>query len=322
MLLVAFLLFIVVLYFVGPKVPVDTRYTIPDLPDDLDGYLQSREARFDDITENTEKVIHWANPATKEKTPLAFVYFHGFSATRQETMPVPELVAKHFDSNIYYARLTGNGRSADAMALGTVNRWVNDASEALTIASQIGERTIIIGSSTGASLGWWASCQKEFQPQIASLVFFSPNFGVADSRGTLLTIRWGKQLAKAIIGNYRETEAYSEAHAKYWTLRYPTEALLPMMGMVKVARKNDPSLCNQPVFVTYSPHDDTVSASKIQQFCQSLKCNKRILKIDAPEDLSQHVIVGDILAPQNNRRVTDAVIDFIETEVVNKEALS
>ena len=72
----------------------------------------------------------------------------------------------------------------------------------------------------------------------------------------------------------------------------------------------------------YSPHDDTVSASKIQQFCQSLKCNKRILKIDAPEDLSQHVIVGDILAPQNNRRVTDAVIDFIETEVVNKEALS
>lgn len=316
MLLVAFLLFIVVLYFIGPKVSVDTSYTIPDLPDDLDTYLQNREARFDDVTDGTEKIIHWANPNTKEKTPLAFVYFHGFSATRQESMPVPELIAEHFNSNIYYARLTGNGRSADAMALGTVNRWVNDASEALTIAKQIGERTIIIGCSTGASLGWWASCQKDFQSQIASLVFFSPNFGTADARGNLLTIRWGKQLAKAIIGKYRETEAYSEAHAKYWTLRYPTEALLPMMGMVKVARRSTPSLCNQPVFVAYSPHDDTVSASRIQQFCQKLTCRKRILAIDAPDDLSQHVIVGDILAPHNNQRVADAVIDFIETEVV------
>ena len=316
MLLVAFLLFIVVLYLVGPKVSVDTSYTIPDLPEDLNTYLQNQEARFDDVTDGTEKVIHWANPSTKEKTPLAFVYFHGFSATRQETMPVPELIAKHFNSNIYYTRLTGNGRSSDAMALGSVNRWVNDASEALTIAKRIGDRTIIIGSSTGASLGWWASCQKNFQPQIASLVFFSPNFGTADTRGTLLTIRWGKQLAKAIIGDYRETEAYSEAHAKYWTLRYPTEALLPMMGMVKVARRSEPSLCNQPVFVAYSPYDDTVSASKIRQFCQRLTCRKRILEIDAPDDLSQHVIVGDILAPQNNRRVTDAVIDFIETDVL------
>ena len=101
MLLVAFLLFIVVLYLVGPKVSVDTSYTIPDLPDDLNTYLQNQEARFDDVTDGTEKVIHWANPSTKEKTPLAFVYFHGFSATRQETMPVPELIAKHFNSNIY-----------------------------------------------------------------------------------------------------------------------------------------------------------------------------------------------------------------------------
>ena len=315
MLLVVFLLIIVVLYLAGPKVSVDTSFTIPDLPDDLDDYLQRAEARFDDVTDGTEKVIRWANPSTKEKTPLAFVYFHGFSATRQESMPVPEMIAGHFNSNIYYTRLTGNGRSSDAMALGTVNRWVNDASEALAIAAEIGERTIIIGCSTGASLGWWASCQKEFQQQIAALVFFSPNFGVADKRGTLLTVRWGRQLAKAIIGKYRETEAHSEAHAKYWTLRYPTESLLPMMGMVKVARRSTPSLCNQPVFIAYSPHDDTVSASRIQQFYQKLTCRKRILAIDAPDDLSQHVIVGDILAPQNNRKVTDAAIDFIETEI-------
>jgi len=307
---------VVVLYLAGPKISVDTRYQLPVLPDDLDEHLRVTEARFDDVTEGAEKVIHWADPTTRLKTPFAFVYFHGFSATRQEAMPVPELIANHFGSNIYYARLTGNGRSDDAMAEGTVNSWVNDAAEALAIANRIGERTIIIGCSTGASLGWWASCQEDFEQQIASLVFFSPNFGLADTRGNLLTVRWGKQLAKAIIGEYRESEAHSAAHAKYWSIRYPTKALLPMMGMVKVARRIKPALCKKPVFITYSPYDDTVSASKIQKFYQKLTCRKRILEIDDPKAESQHVIVGDILAPQNTRRVTDAVIDFIETDVL------
>ena len=140
-------------------------------------------------------------------------------------MPVPDLVAKHFNCNIYYARLTGNGRSADAVALGTVNRWVNDASEAMAIARRIGHKTILIGCSTGASLGWWTAMQKDFSDQTAALIFFSPNFGTADPRGTLLTIRWGKILAEAIIGKNRKSEPVSEAHEKYWAcLLYTSDA--------------------------------------------------------------------------------------------------
>ena len=311
MILASILLLFVVVYLCGSKVSVDTSYTVPDLPADLDEYLKIAEARFSDITPGAEKVIHWAH-SDKRKTPIAFLYFHGFSATRQESMPVPEDVARHFGCNIFYTRLTGNGRSDDAMVNGTVNTWVNDASEAMAIASEIGERTVIIGCSTGATLAWWISNQEPFIKQTAALVFMSPNFGTADPRGTLLTARWGRQLAEAIIGDYREGEAVSETHARYWSVRYPTRALLPMMGMVKVARRIKPALCKRPVLILYSPYDDTVDARKIQKFYRKLPCVKNIIAIDNPHASSQHVIVGDILSPQNNQLATDSIIDFLE----------
>lgn len=290
---------------------MDTHFGIPELPDDLDAYLLEDESKHTDITPGAEKKIVWANPATKNKTRFAFVYLHGFSATRQESLPVPDNIATHFDSNIYYARLTGNGRSDDAMAKGSVNKWINDAAQALAIADTIGERTIIIGCSTGASLGWWIAHQEVFKKQIHSLVFFSPNFGVADARAGILLWPWGAQIARAITGDYRESEPVSAEHEKYWACRYPTESLLPMMGMVKLTEHYRPSQTPFPVHITYSPHDDTVNASKIQSFYNQLNATKEALVIDEPEAASQHVIVGDILAPQNNDRVTKSVIAFI-----------
>jgi len=279
-----FLLLAVALYLAGPKVSSDTSYTIPELSADLDAFLEQSESGCDDLTPGAEKVIHWANPVSK----------------------------------IYYARLTGNGRSADALAMGSVNRWVNDASEALAIAKEIGDRTIIIGTSTGASLAWWAGCQEVFRDQIEAMVFFSPNFGLADTRDKLLTIHWGKQLAEAVLGEYRENDegSISEAHEKYWTIRYPTRALLPMMAMVNIAKKIKATHWKKPMFIVYSPYDNTIDANKVQKFYQTLTCRKRILEIDDPDAPSQHVIVGDILAPQNTERVTDAVIDFIEKDVL------
>ena len=305
----------VVLAFVGyfgPRVALDTHFGIPELPDDLDAYLLDDEARHADITPGAEKKIAWADPELKNKTRFAFVYLHGFSATRQESMPVPGDIARHFESNIYYARLTGNGRSDDAMAKGSVNKWINDAAQALAIADRIGDQTIIIGCSTGASLGWWIAHQQAFRKQIHSLVFLSPNFGVADPRAGILLWPWGAQIAKAITGEYRESEPVSPEHEKYWACRYPTESLLPMMGMVKLTEDHSPKQTPFPVHVTYSPYDDTVNASKIRSFYDQLSSTKEALVIDQPEAASQHVIVGDILAPQNNDRVTGSIIAFIE----------
>ena len=151
---VSVLAFLALIFFMGPRVPVDTSFTKPELPDDLDLYLIQAEAGCNDIKEGAEKTIVWAD-AEQRKTRYAFVYFHGFSACRQESEPVPTDIARHFESNIFYTRLGGNGRADDALAEGSVNKWISDAAEALSIAERIGEKTIIIGCSTGATIAWW-----------------------------------------------------------------------------------------------------------------------------------------------------------------------
>lgn len=305
---------LVALYLAGPKAVINTAINTDfnELPDDLDEYLRSAEARYDDITPGAEKTITWADAANKQRSEVAFIYLHGFSATRQESVPVPCNIAKFFQSNIYYARLAGNGRSDDALAQGSVNKWVNDVAEALAIARKLGNRTVLIGCSTGASLAWWAANQQQFTNQISAMIFLSPNFGVADPRAGLLLKPWGAQLAKLVVGNYRQSEAVSDAHAKYWTTRYPVDALLPMMGMVDLAKQYSPAASGIPVLVIYSRNDDTVSVEEIKLFCEQLQAHSEVLEITQPAGASQHVIAGDILAPENNGRVTEAAIQFLK----------
>jgi len=89
------------------------------------------------------------------------------------------------------------------------------------------------------------------------------------------------------------------------------------MAMVKLADNYPASAGDIPMFFLYSNLDTTVDASLISKFYQNLKSKKSALVIDEPEAASKHVLVGDILAPQNNAAVTKAAIEFIEelTEV-------
>lgn len=305
------LLFTVILFIAGPRVRRDTNFTTPKLPDDLDDYLRQSEIRYKDLTPGAEKTIFWAN-ADKRKTRYAFVYLHGFSACRQESEPVPSDIASFFNSNIYYARLAGNGRSDDSLADGSVARWLNDASEALTITDRIGEKTIIIASSTGATIAWWIAQQSQFKQQIEAMVFFSPNFGVYDKKARFLLWPWGAQLARAVIGKYRVALPVTEQQEKFWTNRYPVKALLPMMAMVGLAKKYPPSVAAVPVYILYSNFDKTVDAECIKTFYDGLTSKKTSLLIDNKQAASKHVLVGDIMAPQNNATVTESVIEFLQ----------
>jgi len=309
--ILAILLFVMLLFLAGPRARRDTRFSIPDLPVDLDLHLRESESRYRDLTPGAEKTIFWAHK-DQRRTRYAFVYLHGFSACRQESEPVPSDIANHFGSNIYYARLAGNGRSDDSLAEGSVRKWVNDASEALSIADRIGEETIIIACSTGATIAWWIAHQNEFKQQISAMVFFSPNFGVYDKKAKYLLWPWGAQLARLAVGKYRGSEPVTQQQDKFWTNRYPIKALLPMMALVSLAKKYLPSKATPPVYVLYSNRDTTVDAECIKAFYNSLTSKKTSLTIDNQQAASKHVLVGDIMAPQNNATVTRSVIEFLE----------
>jgi len=300
-----------VFFFSGPRVDLDTTlHPSLALPPDLDTYLAQREAAYDDIVPGTEKKIVWAQ-APGEQTPLALVYVHGFSASRQETAPLAARVAEQLHANLYSTRLTGHGRGSSAMLEGSFNGWGSDMHEAVEIGKRLGRRVVIMGTSTGGTLAIWQAAQGD-QDEIAALVLLSPNFGTADRRAEILTWPWGAQLAELLVGKTRSWKPVNEAHGRYWTSSYPVRALLPMMGLVKLTRSLDLQTIKMPTLVIYAPDDKTVDTTAIIAAFQKLgTTEKKLVAYGQTGDPDRHVLAGDILSPDSTEPLAQMIVDFL-----------
>ena len=308
---VLFLAIIAIGILAGPRVEFDTTLQPVQLPADLDTYLRQSEAQFDDIVPGAEKTIIWAGEPG-QKTPLSVVYLHGFSATRQETAPLSDKLAAELGANLYYDRFTGHGRSGEALAEATVNDWLNDANEALEIGRRLGEEVIVIGTSTGGTAAAWLAAQPNTE-DVRAFVLISPNFAPQNRQSEILTWLWGEQIAKMLIGPERGWEPANEMEARYWTERYPTEALLPMMAMVKLARGADLEGASAPLLVIYSPEDEVVSpAFTDEAFARYGAAVKERYIVENSDDPSNHVIAGDIVSPNTTDEVLGVILAFLE----------
>ncbi|MEM7537912.1 MAG: alpha/beta fold hydrolase [Chloroflexota bacterium] len=310
---VAVLILLGIFFALGPTVELDTTIQTRQLPDDLDRYLAESERQFPDITPGAEKTIVWADPEWRNDQPLALVYIHGFTATRQETAPVADLVAESLGANLVYTRLRGHGRSDDAMAEATVNGWINDAVEAVAIAEEIGDEVVVIATSTGAPLITWMAANGHLDEDVSAMVFLAPNFGPANMSTEILLWPWGMQLTRLILGPYRETEPVSKEHAMYWTTRYPTEALLPMMGTVQLARQSDLSLIEQPLLALYSEADTVISLPQMKRAFEEFGSTPKELIAIETDDPGGHILAGAIRSPDTTEPVAQRIIEFLTT---------
>ena len=297
-------------FFAGPSVTIDTQLKPFTLPADLDEYLARSEARFPDIIPGTEKKIIWAH-AAKTKTPLAIVYLHGFSATRQETAPLCDSVAARLGANLFYTRLTGHGRGGPALAEASVNDWLNDTEEAYEIGRRLGDSVIVIGTSTGATLATWLAEQANTQ-SVAAYVLMSPNYALKDGRSEVLTWPWGARLAALIAGPEISSPSRNELDARYWTHRYPSRALVPMLGLLKFVRASEVERIRAPMLVVYSPSDQVLDARVTERVYARLGSrNKQVRRILHSQNPSGHVLAGDIAAPRDTPMVARLILGFI-----------
>ncbi len=304
-LLVVWILLIV--YFKGPRIPVDTGLRPLWLPDDLDRYLADSERRTPDIIAHTEKRIVWAaRPGSQ--THCSIIYLHGFSATRQETAPLANLLAQAWQANLFYTRLTGHGRTdPDALLQGSVQAWINDAHEALAIGRRLGRKVIVVGYSTGGTLAAWLAAQKE-NGDIAGLVLLAPNFALANPLGAMLGWPWGGVLGRCLIGKTYQADYTSPDQARYWTASYPTRALLPMMGLVRLAQSIDKKLIACPTLVVHSTNDKIVSSRATARFFDQLgAAQKRRIHFDDTADPNGHVLAGDLVSPHSTRKLAHVI---------------
>jgi pimeloyl-ACP methyl ester carboxylesterase len=145
----------------GPRVGFEDRWVEPTLSADIDAYLERREAAVPNLRPGDSKSVVWLHPDEPDVTPLSLVYLHGFSADRHEVEPLVSDVAREIGANVYFSRLTGHGRDAAAMGEATVEAWLDDVAEAVAIGGYIGERVVLMGTSTGGTLALWAAAREE-----------------------------------------------------------------------------------------------------------------------------------------------------------------
>ena len=282
------------------------------LPDDLDTWLDQNERQAADLyglVPGTEKRI--TRFGEGNRTPYSVLYLHGFSATRQETAPLAATVAHALGANLFETRLAGHGRENGLLANVRAEDWLRDAVEALTIAAQLGERVIVIGTSTGATLAA-AMLGHPAMHAVDTIVMVSPNFVPHDPGAAWLTRPAGPLLARLLVGETRSWEPHNDAQARFWSTTYPTASAVEMMRLVDLANRQLPAEVPQRLLMFYSQDDTVVSAAAaVAVFEKTIAPQKAAMEIVDPGDPSHHVLAGDVLSKQKTREIANAIVEFI-----------
>jgi len=283
----------------------------------LDAWLTDAEQLLG-VRQGMEKIIRWRRAAEPDRAPLSVVYIHGYTASRQETAPLSDNIAKALDANLHYTRLKGHGLGGEDLLEVSLTDWMADVRQALAVGRRIGERQIIVASSTGATLTALAAARSLLPDSVAAMVFLSPNYGPADRRAEFITLPAGRALGKMLVGDWRGEVPRNKLQAKYWTIPSPTYALIPMMQGVKELRELLESVSIRvPTLTFYSP-DDTVVVPEFIESTQERFTHElsRLEIVDNPGDSAAHLLAGDIMSPETTDGVCATAVEFIE-QVLN-----
>ncbi len=285
----------------------------PELGVDLEADIAATEAAAAErygLVPGTEKRIRW-HGAPGARTEYAVVYLHGFSASRQEIAPVPELVADALGANLFETRLTGHGRSTDPLSETTAEAWLSDGVEALAIGAALGNRLVVIGTSTGATIAL-ALAEHELFAKVDTFVLMSPNHGPRDPASEWLTRPFGPVIARAMIGEYREWQAFNERQEQFWTTRYPTAAIVEMMRLVDLANERTSTASVPAALLIYSPEDLVVSVDKLRAAFAGLPAGRKAeYATTRTDDPGRHVLAGDILSPASTAPTVERIVGFV-----------
>ena len=306
------LVVLVILFAFGPVVEINETIDSVVVPNDVEKFLHDEEHQFSDIRPGAEKTVIWNDPVRHSKTPVSIVYLHGFSATRQEVAPLCDQLAAMLGANLFYTRLTGHGRTSQAMDNVTVNALLNDAVQALEIGKKIGNNVILVGSSTGGTLATWLASRYNSK-ELKALILLSPNYGFRRADAELLLLPWGNMMANIFVGDTYHFTPINDAQAQYWTTSYSSQALLPMMGLVKLIRDSALDHIQTPTLVLYSRTDKLLDISAIKNTTAKFNSQtKQLVAIKDVGDPQQHILAGDTLSPQTTEQVKQVIMEFIK----------
>lgn len=318
------LLVLAAAYFMGPKPPKpELNLDLPSLPagiNTLESYIDSREADFQ-VRPDNETQIFWANDSVKERTDFCLLYLHGFSASWYEGYPAHVEFARHFGMNLYIPRLASHGlETEDALIDMTPDNLWESAKEALMIARNLGKHVVVMGTSTGGTLGLQLAA--DFPEYVDALILYSPNIRINNNTAFLLSKPWGLQIGRKVTGgNYRITNSdFDSKECQYWYCKYRMEAVVYLQQLVDATMKKETyERVTAPVLLGYyykdkNHQDETVKvAPMLKMFDQLGTSGEQKVKVAFPE-AGDHVI-GCELHSGSVDEVISETIKFAEKTI-------
>lgn len=279
-----------------------------DLRVDPQAWLAAREAG---IRPAVASYLQWAGPQG-QKTDIAILYVHGFSASPAELRPLPEELARRLGANLLAVRLTGHGRNGDALAAARADDWWRDLIEGLTLARGMGQRVVVLGMSTGATLTALAARDPHLGAMMDGVILVSPNFALK-ARGAWMLDLPGLRTILRLAGDPPRCFAVrNDRHRDGWTSCYPMSATLPVGALLRQARRGDYSQARMPALFVWSDADRIVDHRISARIASEWGNAPTILRIipGAGDDPDAHVLAGDALSPSMTPMLTKAIADW------------
>lgn len=296
---------IVAIYFLGPS-PAKPKWDIspivvPSDPVELENYISAQEGKHKLKPDNEARII-WAD-STKRKTPFSVVYLHGFSASQKEGDPVHLNFAKEFGCNLYLARLADHGiDTTEQLLYFTADRWWQSSKESLAIGKAIGDKVILMSTSTGGTMAILLAA--EYPDDVYAMINMSPNIALKDPSTWLLNNPWGLQIARLVLGSNYQVIKYDSARQIYWNPIYRIEALVQMEEMLEdKMNKSTFEKIRCPSLTLYyykneNEQDPTVKVSAMLEMHQQLGTPES-LKVAVPVPNAGFHVIGSYLVSKD-----------------------
>lgn len=308
---------LLVVYLLGPK-PADPVYNhgLPAVPvagPALDDYIHAKEAKHHLKPDNEARIV-WSD-SLHRKTRYAVVYLHGFSASQEEGNPVHRNFATRFGCNLYLSRLDGHGiDTSDPLLHMTAAGLWKDAEEALSIGKALGDKVILMGTSTGGTLALQLAAA--YPNDVYAMINMSPNIAINDNLAFLANNPWGLQLARAVSkGDFRRGSDKDTERAKYWYTDYRLEGVVQLESLLESTMTAETfEKVHQPVLNLYyykdeNHQDPTVKVEailKMEEELGTLDSQKEAIPIPGA---GVHVM-GSALTSHDLPAVEKAIKDF------------
>ena len=315
------ILLIVGIYFLGPS-PSSPKYAlsmsaVPQDAEGLEKYVIDIESKHKVKPDNEARII-W-NDSFQRKTEYSVIYLHGFSASQEEGDPIHTDFARRYGANLYLARLADHGiDTTEQLLYFTPDRLWESAKEALAIGRALGEKVIVMSTSTGGTVALMLAA--EYPDTVHALVNLSPNIEINNPTAFLLNNPWGLQIARQVIGGDYQVINYNEDRKRYWNDRYRIESITQLQELIetKMNRATFEKVKAPSLTVYYykdeQHQDPTVKVSAM------LEMNKQLgtpddMKLTVPIPEAGAHVVGSYLVSKDLKSVEKAVNQFAERKL-------